>query len=253
MLQLAIDEKRSRRKASQETVESRSPLRRQSNHSLSAPPLGASSPKPSRRIGMRSRGFKKILSREKDTNKEKEKQNYNVILPPQVLTNGMNKKDTTHLHPISIPLSGPLPVSLLPSNDLYRSIHVESLLVAACGDIQNIPNHIPVSGDHMNIPPPPPSPSTNPSSATLSSQYPGNSSSNLVPLGDLLSESDSDCDRSQGSGDDSCSKASTMTRSGSSMSSIGQTKKVRMRTYIFLFLSLCFSSFSVLLRLHFER
>ena len=253
MLQLAVDEKRSRRKASQETVESRSPLRRQSTHSVSAPPLVTSSPKPSRRIGMRSRGFKKILSREKDTNKdkekEKEKENSNVILTPQVLAKGMNKKDTPHLHPSSIPLS----VSILPSNDLYRSIHVESLLVAASGDIQNIPNHIPVPGDHMNIPPPPPSPSTNPSSATLSSQYPGNSSSNLVPLGDLLSESDSDCDRIQSSGNDSCSKASTMTRSGSSMSSIGQTKKVRLRTYFFTFFSVCFLPFPLLMRLHFER
>ena len=248
MLQLAVDEKRSRRKASQETVESRSPLRRQSNHSLSAPSMGTSSPHASRRIGMRSRGFKKILSREKDANKdkEKEKENSNVVLPSQVLTKGINKKDTTHLHPSSVPLPGPLPVSFLPSNDLYRSIHVESLLVAASGDIQNIPNHIPVPGEHMTIPPPPPSPSTNPSSATLSSQYQGNSSSNLVPLGDL-SESDSDCDRSQSSGNESCSKASTMTRSGSSMSSIGQTKKVL--TYFNLYLSVCFFPFPLLMGL----
>ena len=214
---------------------------------------------------MRSRGFKKILSREKDTNKEKEKEkekeNTNIALPSQVLTKGINKKDTANLDPSSVPLSGPLPVSFLPSNDLYRSIHVESLLVAASGDIQNIPNHIPVHGEHMNIPPPPPSPSTYPSSATLSSQYQGNSSSNLVPLGDLLSESDSDCDRSQSGGNDSCSKASTMTRSGSSMSSIGQTKKVRMCSYFYFFSSdclfvclfLCFFPFPLPMCLHFYR
>ena len=221
MLQLAVDEKRSRRKTCQETLDSRSPikdpLRRHSNPSLCPPPPGISNPHASRRKGLRSRGLKKILSRENE--------NTLVGLLPRTCAIGMNKKDTVKICPPSIPV----PVSSTPSNELYCSINVESVLVAASGDIQNVPGLFSAPGEHTNIPPPP-SPSSRPTSyASSSTPYPGDSKPNLTvaPLVDFLSESDSDSERSQSSGNDSCSKASTMTRSGSSMSmSVGHIKKV---------------------------
>ena len=203
MLQLAVDEKRSRRKMVQEAGESRSPLRRHSTLSLTPPALANSSS--SRRTGMRSRGLKKILSREREN-----------ALSPRVSTKGMSKKETAP------PVAVPVPSSSIPSKELYRSIHEESLLDGTSSDKQNTPTIPSAAGER-----PLPLPSGPASSSTAYPANPANpaNSSKTVPMGDL-SESDSDTD-SQSSGKDSCSKASTMTRSGSSTSiSIGHTKKV---------------------------
>ena len=202
MLQLAVDEKRSRRKIVQEAGESRSPLRRHSTISLT--PLALANSSSTRRTGMRSRGLKKILSREREN-----------ALSPRVSTKGMNKKEAAP--PVAVAV--PVPASSLPSNELYRSIHEESLLDGASSDNQNTPTLPSAAGER-----PLPLSSGPASSSTANPANPANSSK-TVPLGDL-SESDSDTD-SQSSGKDSCSKASTMTRSGSSTSiSIGHTKKV---------------------------
>lgn len=147
---------------------------------------------------MRSRGLKKILSREREN-----------ALSPRVSTKGVNEKETAPT--VAVPV---------PASSLHRSIHVESLLDGARSDNQNTPFLPSAAGDR-------PLPlSSGPASS--STAYPANpaTSSKTIPLGDL-SESDSDSDGSQSSGKDSCSKASTMTRSGSSTSvSIGHTKKV---------------------------